>query len=180
VLFGVVPGNYALLLTRPKCPLLRVRWFCCGNGLPIADPPIAERTQPSPIDLPPCGFSRSGYCRRLGFLLRQAEASAVLCEGQKATVLTLPTQPKASAEAQVQQRAPPTSADIRASQADPSRRGRWRRRLHKKISNRADEISTRVGFAVQKPLKTGHLPSIGRLQRQAEPPDSEPAVNGWR
>ena len=28
-----------------------------------------------------------------------------LCEGQKATVLTLPTQPKASAEAEVQQRA---------------------------------------------------------------------------
>ena len=28
-----------------------------------------------------------------------------LCEGQKATVLTLPTQPKASAEADVQQRA---------------------------------------------------------------------------
>jgi len=27
-----------------------------------------------------------------------------LCEGQKATVLTLPTQPKASAEAEVQQR----------------------------------------------------------------------------
>ena len=28
-----------------------------------------------------------------------------LCEGQKATVLTLPTQPKASAEAELQQRA---------------------------------------------------------------------------
>jgi hypothetical protein len=28
-----------------------------------------------------------------------------LCEGQKATVLTLPTQPKTAAEAEVQQRA---------------------------------------------------------------------------
>src|SRR5262249_11023371 len=34
-----------------------------------------------------------------------------LCEGQKATVITIPTQPKASAEAEVQH-APLTSADI--------------------------------------------------------------------
>src|SRR5689334_14968148 len=57
-----------------------------ANGLPIADPPIAERTQPSPIDLPPCGFSRSGYYRRFGFLLRHAEASAGILTSPRSAV----------------------------------------------------------------------------------------------
>jgi hypothetical protein len=44
-------------------------------ALPIVDPPIAERTQPSPIDLAPRGIRR---CEepRAGFSVTQKEAEA--------------------------------------------------------------------------------------------------------
>ena len=44
-------------------------------ALPIVDPPIAERTQPPPIDLPPRGIQRCDD-PRVGFGVTQKEAKA--------------------------------------------------------------------------------------------------------
>src|SRR6516164_7039350 len=47
-------------------------------ALPIVDPPIAERTQPPPIDLPPRGIQRCDDPRAgFGAAQKEAKASAI-------------------------------------------------------------------------------------------------------